>query len=167
MYSPCEKSPTKTHRFCVLSPLKNHPSKPIGFMYSPLWKITHQTPSVLCTLPFEKSPIKTHRFLCTPPFGKSPTKPHRFYVLSPLKNHPSKPIGFMYSPLWKITHQTPSVLCTPPPPLKNHPSKLIGFAYSPLWKLTVFDGRLFSGWAFFRQIWYIRRLNFGSWRVPI
>ena len=24
-------------------------------MYSPLWKITHQSPSVLCTPPFEKS----------------------------------------------------------------------------------------------------------------
>ena len=40
-------------------------------MYSPLWKITHQNPSVLCTPPFEKSPIKAHRF----------------YVLPPLKNH--------------------------------------------------------------------------------
>ena len=40
--------------------------------------------------------------LCTPPFEKSPIKA----------------IGFMYSPLWKITHQKPSVLCTPP--LKNH-----------------------------------------------
>ena len=52
---PFEKSPLKTHRFCVLPPLKNHPSKPIGFVYSPLWKITHQSPSVLCTPPFEKS----------------------------------------------------------------------------------------------------------------
>ena len=34
-------------------------SKPIGFMYSPLWKITHQKPSVLCTPPFENHPIKT------------------------------------------------------------------------------------------------------------
>ena len=32
-----------------------------------------------------------------------PPKIHRFYVLPPLKNHPSKPIGFVYSPLWKIT----------------------------------------------------------------
>ena len=57
-------------------------------MYSPLWKITHQNPSVLCTPPFEKSPIHTHRFC----------------VLPPVKNHPSKPIGFVYSPppLWKI-----------------------------------------------------------------
>ena len=29
--------------------------KAIGFVYSPLWKITHQDPSVLCTPPFEKS----------------------------------------------------------------------------------------------------------------
>ena len=29
--------------------------KAIGFMYSPLWKITHQSPSVLCSPPFEKS----------------------------------------------------------------------------------------------------------------
>ena len=77
----------QTHRFCVLPPLKNHPSQPIGFVYSPLWKITHHNPSVLCT----------------PPFGKSPIQTHRFYVLPPLENHPSKPIGFMYSPLWKIT----------------------------------------------------------------
>ena len=67
-------------------------------MYSPLWKITHPNPSVLCTPPFEKSPIKSHGFCVVPP----------------LKNHPSKPIGFVYSPLCKITHQNPSVLCTPP-----------------------------------------------------
>ena len=79
--------PIKSHRFHVLPPLKNHPSKPIGFMSSPLWKITHQKPSVSCTPPFEKSPIQTHRF----------------HVLPPLKNQPSKAIGFMYSPLWKIT----------------------------------------------------------------
>ena len=103
-------------------------------MYSPLWKITHQNQSVLCTPPCEKSPIKTHWFC----------------VLPPVKNHPSKSIGFVYSPLWKITHQKPSVLCTPPfekspitahrfcvlPPLKSHPSKLSGFVYSPLWKIT-------------------------------
>ena len=47
--------PTKTHRFYVLPSLKNDPSKLIGFMYSPLWKITHQKSSVLCTPPFEKS----------------------------------------------------------------------------------------------------------------
>ena len=47
---------------------------------------THQKPSVLCTPPFEKSPIKSHWFC----------------VLPPLKNLPSKPIGFVYSPLWKI-----------------------------------------------------------------
>ena len=41
-------------------------------MYSPLWKITHQNPSVLCTPPFETSPIKAHRFhVLPPPFGKS------------------------------------------------------------------------------------------------
>ena len=85
-----------------------------------------------------------------PPFEKSLIKSHRFCVLPPLKNHPSKAIGFVYSPLWKIIHQSPSVLCTPPfekspikahrfcvlPPLKNHPSKPIGFVYSPLWKIT-------------------------------
>ena len=76
------KKHSKTHRFHVLPPLKNHPSKAIGFMYSP----------------FEKSSIKAHRF----------------YVLPPLKNHSSKAIGFVYSPLWEITHQKPSVLCTPP-----------------------------------------------------
>ena len=64
---PFEKSPIKGHRFCVLPPLKNDPSKPIGFVYSPLWEITHQRPSVLCTPPFEKSPIKAHRFCVLPP----------------------------------------------------------------------------------------------------
>ena len=87
----------------------------------PLWKNTHQNPSVLCT----------------PPFGKTPIKIHRFCVLPPLEKHPSKSIGFVYSPLWKNTHQNPSVLCTPPfgktpikahrfcvlPPLKNHPNQ--------------------------------------------
>ena len=34
------KTNSKSHRFCVLPPLKNHPSTPIGFVYSPLWKIT-------------------------------------------------------------------------------------------------------------------------------
>ena len=52
---PFEKSPTKTHRFYVLPPLK----------------ITDQKPSVLCTPPFEKSPIKSPSVLCTPPFEKS------------------------------------------------------------------------------------------------
>ena len=44
-------------------------------------------------------------------------------------------MGFMYSPQWKITHQKPSVLCTPP--FENHPSKAIGFVYSPLWKSPI------------------------------
>ena len=77
--------------------------KPIGFMYSPLWKITHQKSSVSCTPPFEKIIHRKPSVLCTPPFEKSPIKSHRFHVLPPLKNHPSKPIGFVYSPLWKIT----------------------------------------------------------------
>ena len=99
---------------------------------------------------------------CTPPFEKSPISTHRFCVLPPLKNDPTQPIGFVYSPLWKITHQKPSVLCTPPfekwpikshwfcelPPLKNDPTQPIGFVYSPLWKITVFGGSLLSGWAF-------------------
>ena len=46
---------------------KNHPSKPIGFVYSPLWKITHLSPSVLCTPPLKKTPIKSHRFCVLPP----------------------------------------------------------------------------------------------------
>ena len=82
-------------------------------MYSPLWKIIHQTPSVLCTPPFEKSLIKIHRFCVLPPLKNHPLKPIWFCVLPPLKTHPSKSIGFVYSPLWKITHQNPSVLCTP------------------------------------------------------
>ena len=34
------KSNFKSHRFYILPPLKNHPSKAIGFVYSPLWKNT-------------------------------------------------------------------------------------------------------------------------------
>ena len=98
---PLKNHPSKAHRFCVLPPLKNHPSKPIGSMYSPLWKVTHRSPSVLCTPPFEKSPIVAHRFCVLPPLKNHPSKAHRFCVLPPLKNHPSKPIGFVYSPLWK------------------------------------------------------------------
>ena len=48
------------------------------------------------------------------PFKKSSIKAHRFCVL----------------PLWKIIHQNPSILCTPP--FENHPSKPTGFVYSPL-----------------------------------
>ena len=40
---------------------------PFGFMYSPLWKILNQKSSVLCTPPFEKSPIQAHRFCVLPP----------------------------------------------------------------------------------------------------
>ena len=36
---PLKNHPSKAHRFCVLPPLKNHQSKVIGFVYSPLWKI--------------------------------------------------------------------------------------------------------------------------------
>ena len=114
----------------------------------------------------EKWRKKTH--LCTPPFEKSPITIHRFHVLPPLKNHPSKAIGFVYSPLWKITHHNPSVPCTPPfekssikshrfcvlPPLKNHPSQPIGSMYSPLWKMTVFGGCFLRGGRLFRQIRY-------------
>ena len=82
-------------------------------------------------------------------------------------------------PLWKITHQYPSVLCTPPfvkspirshwfcvlPPVKNHPSKPIGFEYSPLWKITVFGGRLFRDGRLFRQIRYEKMKSCG--RIPV
>ena len=66
----------------------------------------------------EKKNSEIYRFCCTPPFETSPIKAHRFCVLPPLKHHPSNLIGFVYFPLWNITHQSPSVLCTPPP-LKN------------------------------------------------
>ena len=56
-------------------------------MYSPLWKITQQNPSVLCTPPFEKSPIKAHRFCVLPPLKNRPSKAHWFCVLPPLKSH--------------------------------------------------------------------------------
>ena len=52
---------------------------------------------------FSQFLIKTHQFYVLPPFEKLSIKSHRFYVLPPLKNYPSKLIGFMYSPLWKIT----------------------------------------------------------------
>ena len=59
--------PIQIHRFCVLPALRNHLSKHIGFVYSPLWKITYRNTSVLCTPPCEKSPIETHRFCVLPP----------------------------------------------------------------------------------------------------
>ena len=96
---------------------------------------THHNQSVLCTPPFEKSPIKKPSVSCTPPFEKSPTKTHRFCVLPPVKNHPPKPIGFVYSSLWKTTHQKSWVSCTPPFEKITH-QKAIGFVYSPLWKIT-------------------------------
>ena len=50
----------KTHQnplaLCT-PPFENPPPKPIGFVYSSLWKITHQEPSVLCT-----PPLKNHSF---------------------------------------------------------------------------------------------------------
>ena len=70
-------------------------------MYSPLWRITHQNPSVLCTSPLWKITHQTPLVSCTPPFEESPIKTHRFCILPPLKNHPSKAIGFVYSPLGK------------------------------------------------------------------
>ena len=119
MYRICRNRRLRRLIFRSNKTNSNTHQNPIGFVYSPLWKITHQDPSVLCTFPFEKSPIKIPSVLCTPPFEKSPIKTRRFYVLSPLKNHPSKthrfcvlpplknhpsrPVGFMYSPLWKIT----------------------------------------------------------------
>ena len=78
--------------------------------------------------------------LCTPPYEKLPIKSHWFCVLPPLKNHPSQPIGFVYSPLWKITHQRPHRFCILPP-LKNH----------------CFWWALISGWAFIPSstVWYV------------
>ena len=117
-----KKPPTKSHRFHVLPPLKNHPSKAIGFMYSPLWKPPIKSPSVLCTPPFEKT---THQN----PFG---------FVYSPLwKITHHNPSVLCTPPFEKSPIQKPSVLCTPPfekspitnhrfcvlPPLKNHPLK--------------------------------------------
>ena len=63
------KKNSKTNRFCALPPLKNHPPKAIGFMYSPLWKITHQNPSVSCTLPLWKITHQKPSVLC--PFEKA------------------------------------------------------------------------------------------------
>ena len=61
----------KNTNVIMVPPLKNHPSKPIGFVYSPLWKITHQSPSVLCTPPLWKITHQKPSVLCTPPFEKS------------------------------------------------------------------------------------------------
>ena len=70
-----------------------------------------QNPSVLCTPPFEKSPIKSHRFCVLPPVKISePIKPYRFCVLPPLKI--SEPIK---------SHR----FCVLPP-LKNH---CLGWAF--------------------------------------
>ena len=59
----------------------------------------------------------------------------------------------MYSPLWKITHQTPSVLCTPP--FEKLFIKIHRFCVLPPLKITVFGERFFRGGRFFRQIRYL------------
>ena len=63
-------------------------------------EVTNKRPGCLI-FRSNKETFQSPSVLCTPPFEKSPTKAHRFCVLPPLKNHPSKPIGFVYSPLWK------------------------------------------------------------------
>ena len=84
-------------------PLKNPPSKAIGFVYSPLWKIIHQSPIGFVYSPLWKITHHDSSVLCTPPFEKSPITIHRFCVLPALKNPPSQSIGFVYSPLWKTS----------------------------------------------------------------
>ena len=99
---------------------------------------THQTPSVLCTPPSGKSPIKSDWFCVLPPLKNHPSKPHRFCVLPPLENHPSKAIGFVYSPLWKITHQ----------PIKTHQvSKSHCFGGCLIWfGVGVYFGKYGEAW---------------------
>ena len=77
--------PIRTHRFCVLPPLRNHPSEPIGFVYSPLWEIT---------------PSKLHRFCVLPPLRNHPSEPIGFGggLLPPLRNHPIKAHRFCVLP---------------------------------------------------------------------
>ena len=98
-----------THRICqdkrhgrLIFRSKKH-SKPIGFMYSPLWQIIHHKPSVSCTPPFENIAHQNSSVSCTPPFDKSSITSHRFHVLPPLKNSPIKTHWFCVLP-----------------PLKNH-----------------------------------------------
>ena len=72
------------------------------FLYKSCYRICRNTRPGRLIFESNKKHSKTHQtpsVLCTPP--------------PPLKNH-STPIGFMYSPLWKITHHNLSVLCTPP-----------------------------------------------------
>ena len=64
---------------------------------------THQNPSVLCTPPFEKSPIKVHRFCMYSPLWKITHQSPSVLCTPPFEKSPIKAIGFVYSPLWKIT----------------------------------------------------------------
>ena len=68
-------------------------------MYSPLWKITHQTPSVSCTPPFEKIAHQTPSVSCTPPFEKI-THQNQLVLCTP--------------PFEKSPIKSHLVLCTPP-----------------------------------------------------
>ena len=63
------------------------------------------------------------------------------------------------------THQSPSVLCTPP--FEKSPIKSLRFVYSPLWKITVFGGRLFRGGRLFGQIrWtFLKNQKFTSFKM--
>ena len=58
-------------------------------------------------------------------------------------NTNSKPIGFVYSPLWKITHR--ELIGFVYSPLWSHPPKPIGFMYSP----SPFEKSLFLVGAYF------------------
>ena len=121
---------------------------------------THPHPNTASFKPIGSNFTLTHRICRNKRPGRLSFKSNKKF------QNPSNPIGFMCSPLWKITHQDPPVLCTPLS--EKSPIKAIGLVYSPLWKIThqkpwvlctplsekitVFDGRLFRGGRLFRQI---------------
>ena len=97
--------PSKSIRFHVLPPLKNYPSKSIRFHVLP---------------PLKNHLLKSHRFCVLPPLKNHPSKSIRIHVLPPLKNRPPKLIGFMYSPLWKITVFGGKIIRAQYTPQKTH-----------------------------------------------
>ena len=75
-------------------------------MYSPLWKITHQRPSVLCTPPFEK-----WLFLVSVCFGKYGRR--RFWNIRPsiLSVFLSIKQSTLLNNIYQSVHRTPGCSC--------------------------------------------------------
>ena len=84
----------KIRRFHVLPPLKNHPSKSIGFMYSPLWKSHPPKPIGFVYSPLWKNhPSKAIGFMYSPLWKTTHGYPLVLYA--PLKFFRQRHLTFM------------------------------------------------------------------------